>query len=287
MSKSLSFFTSEKIMVMSAPNGARRSQSDHPALPVSSEELAENAVALRNAGVSVLHLHVRDDRGGHSLDVDRYRHAIDAIRARVGDDLILQVTTEAVGLYSTSEQMAIVRKLKPEAVSLALREICPDPRDEKAAVEFFEWMHDEQIWPQYIVYSVGELERFDAMRHRGVFGSDMPFVMLVLGNYADGRAGEVSDLDAMLDRVDGTAFPWSVCCFGPNENAVMLAAEARGGHVRIGFENNIVMADGGIARDNAALVRQFTAESNALVRSLANAAEVRAAFSLPRSSRTS
>ena len=277
-------FGSEKIMIMSAPNGARRSQSDHPALPVSSAALAQNAVVLRNAGVSILHLHVRDDRGGHSLDVGLYRHAIDAIRERVGDDLILQVTTEAVGLYSTSEQMAIVRELKPEAVSLALREICPDQRDERAAVTFFEWMHDERIWPQYIVYSVAELARFDAMRRKGVFGSDTPFVMLVLGNYVDGRAGEVADLDAMLNSVDCAAFPWSVCCFGPSENAVMIAAEARGGHVRIGFENNIVMADGSIAPDNVALVRQFTAESIALSRSPANAAEVRAAFSLPRCS---
>jgi uncharacterized protein (DUF849 family) len=274
-------FSSEKIMVMSAPNGARRSQSEHPALPISSQELAQNAVALRNAGVSVLHLHVRDDRGGHSLDVGLYRHAIDAIRERVGDDLILQVTTEAVGLYSSAEQMAIVRELKPEAVSLALREICPDQKDEKTAVAFFEWMRDEQVWPQYIVYSVAELERLDAMRRRGVFGSDTPFVMLVLGNYIDGRAGEVSDLEAMLNSIDCTAFPWSVCCFGPIENAVMLAAAARNGHVRIGFENNIVMADGSIAPDNVALIRQFTAESNALIRSPASAAEVRAVFSLP------
>jgi 3-keto-5-aminohexanoate cleavage enzyme len=277
-------FGSNKIVIMSAPNGARRSQSDHPALPVSSEELAQNAVALRNAGVSVLHLHVRDNRGGHSLDVGLYRHAIDAIRERVGDDLILQVTTEAVGLYSTSEQIAIVRELKPEAVSLALREIYPDQSGERAAVAFFEWLQDERIWPQYIVYSVAELERFDAMRRRGVFGSDTPFVMLVLGNYVDERAGEVADLEAMLSTVDCAAFPWSVCCFGPSENAVMLAAEARNGHVRIGFENNIVMADGSIALDNVALVRQFTAESNARIRSPANAAEVRAAFSLPRSS---
>jgi uncharacterized protein (DUF849 family) len=273
-------FGSEKIMIMSAPNGARRSQSDHPALPISSVELARNAVELRNAGVSVLHLHVRDDRGGHSLDVDRYRHAIDAIRERVGDDLILQVTTEAVGLYSSTEQMAIVRELKPEAVSLALREICPDQKDETTAVAFFEWLRDEQVWPQYIVYSVAELERFDAMRRRGVFGNATPFVMLVLGNYVDGRAGEVSDLEAMLSSVDCAAFPWSVCCFGPNENAVMLAAKARGGHVRIGFENNIVMVDGSIAPDNAALIRQFTAESNARIRSPATAAEVRVAFSL-------
>jgi 3-keto-5-aminohexanoate cleavage enzyme len=54
-----------------------------------------------------------------------------------------------------------------------------------------------------------------------------------------------------------------------------------GGHVRIGFENNIVMADGSIAPNYVALVRQFTSDSNVLARSPANAAEVRAAFSLP------
>jgi 3-keto-5-aminohexanoate cleavage enzyme len=273
-------FSREKIIIMSAPNGARRSQTDHPAVPISSQELAENAVALRDAGVSVLHLHVRDDHGGHTLDVDRYRHAIDAVRDRVGYDLVLQVTSEAVGLYSAAEQMAIVRELKPEAVSLALREICPDDEEEKTAATFFEWLHEEGVWPQYIVYSTAELKRFDAMRRRGIFGNDAPFVMLVLGNYTDGRAGDVADLDAMLDSIDCSVFPWSVCCFGRNENAVMLAAKAVGGHVRIGFENNIVMADGSIAPNNVALVRQFTTESNDTARRIASAAEVRAALSL-------
>jgi uncharacterized protein (DUF849 family) len=278
-------FASDRVMIMSAPNGARRKREDHPALPISPDELAEDAAALRDAGVSVLHLHVRDAFGEHTLDVERYRQAISSIRKRVGDDLVLQVTTEAVGLYTASQQMAVVQELRPEAVSLALREICPDQANEKTAALFFNWMRRERIWPQYILYSVGDLKRFVDLRRRGIFGADAPFAMLVVGSYAKGRAGSVDDLDRMLASIDSDAFPWSVCCFGKHEHAVMLAALGRGGHVRLGFENNIVMADGTLASDNAALIKQFTADIDQCDRAPASAAKVRAAFCEQLSSR--
>ena len=271
-------FANDRVMILSAPNGARRTQSDHPALPISPDELAESAVALRDAGVSVLHLHVRDALGGHTLDAERYRQAISSIRERIGDDIVLQVTTEAVGMYTASEQIAVVRDLRPEAVSLALREICPGQAEERTAVSFFEWMRRERVWPQYILYSVDELKRFDDMRRRGIFGDDAPFAMLVLGNYTDGCAGSIDDLDVLLTSVDRSAFPWSVCCFGENEHAVMIATLSRAGHVRIGFENNLVMADGTPASDNAALIQQFTADIDQGGRAPASAAEVRAVF---------
>ena len=119
MTADLSNFAKERVIIMSAPNGARRSQADHPALPVTAFELADSAEALRDAGVSILHLHVRDEQGHHTLDADRYREAIAAIDDRVGSDLIVQVTTEAVGRYQPAEQIQVVRELRPEAVSLA------------------------------------------------------------------------------------------------------------------------------------------------------------------------
>src|SRR5210317_1856139 len=101
------------MVVISAPNGARLQKSDHPAVPLSAEELADCAESLLTAGVSVLHLHVRDSAGGHTLDAGRYREAMAAIRDRIGDQLILQVTTEAVGMYDRHQQMELVRELKP------------------------------------------------------------------------------------------------------------------------------------------------------------------------------
>ena len=77
-------FASDRVIVMSAPNGARRNHADHQALPMTAQESADDAVALLDAGVGVLHLHVRDADGEHSLDADLYRDAIAAIRKTVG-----------------------------------------------------------------------------------------------------------------------------------------------------------------------------------------------------------
>ena len=271
-------FTENKVMIMSAPNGARRDHADHAALPITANESALDAVALLEAGVSILHLHVRDDAGRHSLDAGRYRQAMAAIRESVGDKLVIQVTTEAVGQYTCEQQIALVRELKPEAVSLALREICPLDTEEQIAAEFFAWMRSENIWPQYILYSVDDVLRFDDMRQRGVFADDAPFAMFVLGEYANAVPGKVADLTAMLAATNADQYPWAVCCFGQNENVVMLAATAQGGHVRLGFENNLHLPEGTLAADNAALIHRYVADSHASKRSPASADEVRACF---------
>lgn len=278
MSADFRAFARDKVLIMSAPNGARRSHDDHPALPMTPAESARDAVALVEAGVSVLHLHVRDDDGKHTLDADRYREAIEAIRKSVGDELVIQVTTEAVGQYSSEQQMDMVRELKPEAVSVALREISPIDADERIAADFFAWMRNAYIWPQVILYSAEDVTRFDALRHRGVFAEQSPFAMFVLGNYTDSIAGSVAELDGLLAVTDPNAYPWAVCCFGQDENAVMLAATARGGHVRLGFENNLVLPGGEVAPDNAALICEYTLASAAGARRPASAAEVRAEF---------
>jgi len=277
MSAALLGFADDNVIIMSAPNGARRSQADHPSLPVTPAELAANAAALLDAGVSVLHLHVRDEHGQHTLDADRYRNAIAAVEDRVGDSLIIQVTTEAVGQYTAEQQMAVVRELNPEAVSLALREVCPVDSDEAVMARFCVWMLEQKIWPQYILYSVEDVEQFDGMRERGVFADEAPFAMLVLGNYADKTDGTVAELDTLLAAADFRAIPWAVCCFGRHENAVMLAALSRGGHVRIGFENNVLMGDGSAAPDNAALIHQFVEAAGEHRRRPAPAIDIRAA----------
>jgi uncharacterized protein (DUF849 family) len=250
-------------------------------LPVSARELAECAAGLADLGVSVLHLHVRGREGRHTLDADAYRAAIRSITQRTGDALIVQVTTEAVGRYSAGEQMAIVRELRPAAVSLALRELCPDAAAEAPAAGFFAWLAAEGIWPQYILHSLDDLRRFEAMRRRGLFAEDHPSCLLVLGRYGEQRQGGPQhpdrDLDLLLPSV-APGVPWSVYCFGPRENEAARNALEKGGHVRLGFENNLRLADGSRAPDNAALIAQFTATLGGSKRRPATADEVREEF---------
>ena len=266
------------LVVMCAPNGARLQKSDHPAVPLTAEELAACAESVLRLGASVLHLHVRDSGGGHSLDAGRYREAIAAIRERVGDRMILQVTTEALGMYDRRRQMALVRELKPEAVSVALRELCPDEASEAEAGEFFRELWDEGIWPQYILYSAEEAARFDALRRAGFFGTAEPFVLAVLGRYRDSTEGTRAGLTKFLESVAVGEFPWAVCCIGHFEGDVLCGAAELGGHVRAGFESNRFLPDGRSADDNAHLLKvelEMIGRSGAAGRPIATAAWVR------------
>lgn len=258
------------LIVTVAPNGARRTKTDHRALPISDKELAETAEACLAAGAAMIHVHVRDSNGNHSLDPQLYRSATDAIRRVVGQDLIVQITSESVGVFHRDEQMAMIRTLRPEAVSLAIGEIIPDPSSESSAAEFFAWLKNEHIMPQYILYSAEEVRYFHQLRERGVVPGEQPFVLFVLGRYSPTCESEPLDLLPFLSAHDAKC-PWAVCAFGSLEATCTIAAISFLGHTRVGFENNLLLSDGTLAPDNAALVAQNAAAAPMLGRSVANA----------------
>ncbi len=267
------------LFVTVAPNGARRTRADHPALPVTAAEIARTAAACREAGAAMIHLHVRDRDGRHSLDADAYRDAIAAIRRAAGPDLVVQITTESAGRYAMAEQTAAVRAVRPEAVSLALREFVPDEGAVADAARFFGWLAENRIAAQYILYDRADLARFRALRRRGAIPEERPSVLFVLGRHADPRPATPADLDRLLAAagpggLDG--MEWGVCAFGPREYDCAVAAAARGGHCRVGFENNLVLRDGRRAPDNAALVAEVVDGARAIGRPVGDGATLRA-----------
>jgi uncharacterized protein (DUF849 family) len=210
-------------------------------------ELAAEARLCRDAGASILHLHVRDEGGRHSLDAGRYRDAIAAIEEEVGGELLLQITTEAVGMYSVAEQVDVVKSVVPAAASVAFREIKSEGEDRAAA--FFAWASEAEVAIQHILYSADELTCFADFigRHRLADPAQMLFVV---GSYASSRGGKPQDLlDFLNVRPDN--WEWGVCGFGAAEFACAAAAIGLGGHVRVGFENNVMNAAGEAASSNS------------------------------------
>ena len=257
-----------------APNGARKTRADHAALPIGPDEIARTAAACAEAGAAMIHLHVRDRDGRHSLDPSHYRDAMAAVRREVGNRLLIQVTSEAVGRYRPPEQMAMVRELKPEAVSLALKELCPDAESESTAAEFFAWLKTEDVMPQYILFSPDEVIRFSELRNRGVIPDDWPFVLLVLGRYSDSLTGDPDLIGRFVEGLQQDV-TWMVCCFGQTENVAVAEAARLNGHARVGFENNLKLPDGTTAPDNAALVTLAVNSSSDVGRHVASVDDVR------------
>ena len=137
---------------------------------------------------------------------------------------------------------------------MAVRELVPegDEAAEAEAAQFFDDLLHIGVLSQFILYSAEDLRRFRDLVARGVVPGHRHSVLFVLGRYAEGGS-KVSDLDPFL--AEGTdRLTWMVCAFGAEENAIMQAAIAAGGHCRVGFENNLLLADGTTAPDNAALV---------------------------------
>jgi uncharacterized protein (DUF849 family) len=221
---------------------------------MSFEELAREAENCVAAGASAFHLHVRDDDGGHILDARRYVKATAVMRDRIGQEPVIQITTEAVGMYCAPQQMDCVRAVKPQAVSLALKEIVPDAGSEEAARAFFVWMQNQNIAPQFILYEAGEVVRFFDLQKRGVVPNKTPLLLFVLGRYARDQQSGPQDLDPFLVALGDNKAHWAMCAFGRREAECAVYAAGRGGHIRIGFENNLLMPDGAMAPSNAALV---------------------------------
>ena len=263
------------LVVMVAPTGAHRTKADHAGLPLSPAEIAAEAERCCAAGATVLHLHVRDAEDRHPLDPARFRAAIEAVRQKLGERMVIQVTTRAAGRYSAADQMTVIRQLHPEAVSLALAELVPDIAAAGDAAAFLHWLRRERIAPHYVLYTPADVARFHALRRRGVIPQHRPLALFVLGRY-DGR-GEVRPRDMLpYLKAHDASCPWALSAFGAAEAGCVLTAAGLGGHVQLGFEYNLLRADGTLAASNAELVEQVVTGARLLGRALADIDTTRA-----------
>lgn len=267
----------DPLILTVAPNGAYKQPADHAAVPVTADTLAQTAKACRDAGAAMLHMHIREPDGRHSLDAEVYREALRVVHAAVGDSMVLQVTSEAAGRYQAPAQIAMVRELRPEAVSIGLREIDKPEIGEEGLEEFFHWLARERVMVQVILYDVADLMRWQSLRNQGLVPDAPWFLLFVLGRYTAGQTSDPRELLPFLAAHEGGE-PWAVCAFGATENACITAAAALGGHARVGFENNLLCKDGNTAPDNSALVRQAAEAAFALGRPLADADDIRRRF---------
>lgn len=269
---------SEKAVVIVAPNGARRSKDDHQNLPISATELSEEAVLCLEAGATMIHAHARKSDGSHSLEIDDNRRYYDALKAAVGDELVIQLTTEAIGIYPLEQQMAMVRAVKPEAVSLALRELIPTEASLKQAQTFFFELADQGIIAQFILYNAQEVSRYHHLKEIGIIPPDKHHLLFVLGRYNKGQYSEPGELfPFIIEHKDNT--PWAVCAFGRDEHRCASAALSLDGDVRVGFENNLYNIRGQFAYNNAVLVKQVVDTATSMGREIMTAAEFRLRFS--------
>jgi uncharacterized protein (DUF849 family) len=171
--------------------------------------------------------------------------------------------------------------LRPQAASVALRELVPDDDALPGAARFFDWASREGVALQFIVYSAEEASRLADLVRQGIVTQATPNTLFVLGRYTAGQQSDPMDLLPFL-RDWPAHWPWSVCAFGAAEAQCMTAAIGLGGHARVGFENNLLRANGTKALRNADLVDNLRALVACTGRRVATVDEARCVYGAPR-----
>lgn len=239
---------------MVAPNGARRTRADHPAIPVTIPQTVETAIACASAGAGAMHFHVRDSEQRHILDAGLYREALAELEAAV-PAMHLQITTEAVGRYQPAEMRQLAYDVMPPGISIGLVEMMPEGRPQAEDIHLYRTLHEAGTRIQHIMYYPDEIDLLVDLVEAADLPRDEIWCLFVIGHYT-GRISHPDLIPPFLDRLAarGLDVDWAVCAFAEAENDSLAMAVARGGKLRVGFENSLFMPDGSIAPDNATRV---------------------------------
>ncbi|HHW57010.1 MAG TPA: 3-keto-5-aminohexanoate cleavage protein [Clostridia bacterium] len=265
----------EKLIITAAICGAEVTKKHNPNVPYTVEEMVREAEAAYNAGASIIHLHVRYDDGTPTQDKERFREVIEAIKAKCPDVIIQPSTGGAVGM--TSEERLQPIYLKPEMASLDCGTLNFGGDEifvntENMIIEFALKMNELGIKPELEVFDKGMIDMAIRLQKKGYIKAPMHFnfVMGVNG----GISGEMRDFLFLKESIpEGSTF--TATGIGRYEFPVATMAILTGGHVRVGFEDNVYIAKGVLAKSNGELVEKVVRIAKELGREIATPNEAR------------
>ncbi len=301
----------DKLIITAAITGGA-SPDSNPYLPKTPKEQIEATVKAWEAGASVVHLHPRNpETGKGETNADWYAEAIRGIRERC--DIIVNVSTgggtgrrvDGDWLYkeipgeSVKDRIGVIPELagdpvtRPDIASFNAGSPVIDIYNRKkkefllkfVMVQSFpdmahmaEVMNEHGVKPELECYDTSMINNCKVLAELGYLQEPLYFqcVLGVMGQIP----ATVDNLNHMVRNIpEGT--PWSVCAVGLNEFPMTTVGMIMGGHVRVGFEDNIYLSNGVQAKSNAELVEKVVRIAGEMDREIATPAEARELLSLP------
>ncbi|MFP4661607.1 MAG: 3-keto-5-aminohexanoate cleavage protein [Halanaerobiales bacterium] len=264
----------EKLIITAAICGAEVSKDDNPNLPITPEELADAAVEAERAGAAVIHLHVRDDKGQPTQNKERFAEVISLMKEKSVTAIIQPSTGGAAGM-SWEERIQPV-SLKPEMATLD----CGTTNfgnsvfvnDLPLMRNFAREMDKNNIVPELECFEPGHIYNALQLKKEGLLKRHLHFD-LVLG-VPGAIKSSLKNLLYLTELLPAGA-TWTVAGVGRHQLPLAVNSIVMGGHVRVGFEDNIYYKKGVLAESNAQLVARIVKLAEILGRDIATPDEAR------------
>ena len=247
-------------------SGALASREQCPAIPYTPAEYAAEARRVVDEGGVMVHLHARTPDGRPSHEIEDFRAITEAIRAEVGDAVIVNYSTGALGV-PVEKRLAYLRELVPEIGALNMGSMnyakySARRKDFVFAAVFensfetiralLDGMVEAGIRPEHECFDSGHVASLDPLLDMGVLKPPLQvsFVMGVTG----GIRPTARNVAHMAEQVPDVPHQWGVIGISRAQWGLLAAALSLGGNVRVGLEDNFYLPDGEMARSNGELV---------------------------------
>lgn len=272
----------KKVIITTAITGNAIKRDKCPSLPYTPEEFAAEAVRCARAGASIIHIHVRDDYGTPTMDVQRFREcheAIDEALTAQGLDAIINLSTGAVG-QPDDVRWKHIEELKPEICSFN-----PGTLNWGTTQHGFVYLNtfslieklasvcsENNVKPEFEIFDTGMFGIVKQMIADGMISTPCHF-QLIMG-IQGGMDATIKNASFLLDLMpEGST--WSITGIGRSHVPMMLAGLAAGANgIRVGLEDNIWFSKG-VPATNESLTKRASELVRVADREVATAAEAR------------
>lgn len=287
----------EKLIVTVAPTSNFHGKDANPALPFSPQEVADAVLECWNEGASIVHIHGRDEKGLPTNDPAFFQET---------DNLIRDKDCNIIIQHSMAPANPVLLGLKEGDVNDAMRTTTTTPPPEMASLEVApsniiangkvynmlwdrlwaegaaKYLREKGIKPEVEIYNNSDMDDLDYLIEQGVL--DKPYyVSFVLGMHrVNNQASRYSPKHLMhlVDLLPQDSI-FSAIGIGPAEFHATTLSILLGGNVRVGFEDNIYVEKGRLAKSNAEIVGKIVRIARELGREIASPAETRKMLGIP------
>lgn len=263
----------DKLIITAAIVGAELTRAEQPHLPLTPSELAEAAYECWQQGASIVHLHVRDQEGQPSQDPALFAETMRLIKEKC--DLIVQFSTGGATGTPVEARIAPL-SLRPEMATLTTGTVNFGSDVFFNSPEFVtaiaRAIKEYGIRPEIEVFETGMIQNAIALVKQGLLATPLHFDF-VLG-VPGAMPGTAKNLMHLIESIPQDA-TWMVAGIGRAELPLAIMAIVLGGHVRVGFEDNIYYSRGVLATSNAELVARIARIAAEFGRPVATPTEAR------------
>ena len=284
----------DKVIITAASTGGLHGREANANLPLTPQEQAQAAHDAYNAGASIVHLHVRDEQGIVSTDLNDYSNTIRLINERC--PIITQVGN-GIGTRVHADGSTGAKVMLAERMNLINIEPRPDmmtvnggtfefrspvsddtfDNNHQFNIDFIEGCKARGYGLELEVYDPSHIANMMDLKRRGVLDGMLHF-SIVLG-IKGGSPASISNLNHMISELPDDS-GWQLVSIGRYHFRLNAMALAMGGNVRTGMEDTVFNNKGEAVKGNGELVEATAALTRAMGREPATVEETRKALHL-------